>query len=80
MKRGKVCQHEFSIDGVIVGFGIDCPFFDNIGVFECPDNVRDDTDLANVAEKFVAKAGTFGRAFDKAGDVDELDGGGLEGR
>ena len=51
---------------------------DDLGVVEAADDVADGVGGADVAKKLVAETFAFGGAFDEAGDVDELHGGGDE--
>ncbi len=52
---------------------------DDFGVVEAADDVGDGVGGADVAEELVAETLALGGAFDEAGDVDELHGGGDEG-
>jgi len=52
---------------------------DDFGVGEAADDVQDRVGLADVREELVAEAFTLAGAFDDAGDVDELHGGGDDG-
>ncbi len=51
----------------------------DLGVVEAADDVADGVGGADVAEELVAEAFAFAGAFDEAGDVDKLHGGGDEG-
>ena len=52
---------------------------DDFGVMEAADHVQDRVGLADVREELVAQAFALAGAFDDAGDVDELHGGGDDG-
>ena len=52
---------------------------DDLRVCEAADDVEDGVGLADVGEELVAEAFALRRAFDDAGDVDELHGGGDDG-
>ncbi len=49
---------------------------DDVRVFEAADDMDEGVHLADVAEELVAEALAVGGAFDEAGDVHELEGGG----
>jgi len=76
----EVGEEELGVDDVDVVEGVDSAGdVDDLGVGEAPDDVEDGVGGADVAEELIAEAFTLGGAFDEAGDVDELHGGGDEG-
>ena len=75
----EVGEEELGVDDVDVVEGVDAAGdVDDFGVVEAADDVADGVGGADVAEELVAETFTFGGAFDEAGDVDELHGGGDE--
>ena len=76
----EVGEEELGVDDVDVVEGVDAAGdVDDFGVVEAADDVADGVGGADVAEELVAEAFALGGAFDEAGDVDELHGGGDEG-
>ena len=76
-ERGHVGEDELGVDDLDVADRIDgAEFVDDVVVFETADDLDDGVGFADVGEELVAEAGAFGGAFDEAGDIDELDGGG----
>ena len=75
----EIGEQQFGVDDVDVVQRIDgAGDVDDLGVVEAADDVRDGIGGADVAEELVAEAFALGRAFDEAGDIDELHGGGDE--
>ena len=76
----EVGEEELGVDDVDVVERVDAAGdVDDLGVVEAADDVADGVGGADVAEELVAEAFALGGAFDEAGDVDELHGGGDEG-
>ena len=76
----EVGEEEFGVDDVDVVDGVDAAGdVDDFGVVEAADDVSDGVGGADMAEELIAEAFALGGAFDEAGDVDELHGGGDEG-
>ena len=75
----EVGEEELGVDDVDVVEGVDTAGdVDDLGVVEAADDVADGVGGADVAEELVAETFALGGAFDEAGDVDELHGGGDE--
>ena len=68
----EVGQHQFGLDRLGVGDGID-PAFDvgDVVILEAAQHMHDGVDLADVGEKLVAEAFALRRAAHEAGNVDE---------
>ena len=76
----EVGEEELGVDDVDVVERVDAAGdVDDFGIVEAADDVADGVGGADVAEELVAEAFALAGAFDEAGDVDELHGGGDEG-
>lgn len=73
----EIGEQKLGVDDVDVVQRVDAAGdVDDLRVREAADDVEDGVGLADMAEELVAETFTLGRAFDDAGDVDELHGGG----
>jgi len=74
----EIGEQELGVDDVDVVEGVDAAgYMDDFGIGEAADDVEDGVGLADVREELVAEAFALAGAFDDAGDVDELHGGGV---
>ena len=72
-----VGQHQFDLDRLHVGNGIDLAgHVDHVGILEAANHLQDGVDLTDVREKLVAEALALARPLHDARDVDQLEGGG----
>jgi hypothetical protein len=73
----EVGEHELGGDHLDVAHRVDATHgVNDVRILEAAHDLDDGVDLADVGEKLVAEAFALAGAGDKAGDVDELDGGG----
>jgi len=73
----EIGEEELGVDDVHVVERVDAACdVDDFGIVEAADDVADGVGGADVAEKLVAETFALASAFDEAGDVDELHGGG----
>ena len=75
----EVGEQQLGVDDVDVVQRVDAAGdVNDLGVVEAADDVADGVGGADVAEELIAQAFALAGAFDQAGDVDELHGGGDE--
>ena len=73
----QVAQLQLGVDHLLVAHGVDCAVdVGHVVVVEAAQHVNDGIGLAYVGQKLVAQALALAGAFHKAGNVDNLDGGG----
>ena len=71
--RVDVGQAQFRVDDLDIPHGVDAPFdVGNVVVGKAAHHLGDGVRVADMAEKLVAQAFAFRRAFDKARNVDEM--------
>ena len=75
--RLQVGEDKLGVDDIDVGCGVDrgISVTQDIIIVECPDDMDDSVALADIGEKLITEAFTFGCTGDKPRDIDEGDGG-----